>query len=444
MFHNLKLTIVISLLTFFTSCNSSSFKVQAITSQSINGILVDGYISGATVCLDYNENSLCESNEQTTLSDKNGAFSFADVDSKSFLHILAYGGVDTSTNKKFVGKLRNIVKTADVSSSNKIIVSPLTDFVATSFLNSTNRDANDLNDAKESVANILNISSSQIDLNPMTNVEVFSKAQEIQYTKLFLQLAINKYYDTNATQVQDFVVADYIKTNLIFQGFNIKNFLTATEINLEFDFPQNEKTFIIEQLKELRAELQKISQDTTLDLNNLDRYQESLRNKEDEIDKKLQESTGINIIDVVNMEVTQTSVTQSLFDKTDAVFDKQACQVNSNFNVLVSNSSSSNSGADSINAISIQSEFINDIIEETEVTLFYPTLQVSKGDTNIIAFKDRHFFVFNNAWVDNNDNTIYIQTPKDNSTLFECHRFKLDSTDVTSITGEKVYAFSDI
>jgi hypothetical protein len=59
--------------TLLIGCNNSS--EGDITPSSVSGRVADGYLSGATICLDENTNMVCDDNEPTTTSNSEGQYS---------------------------------------------------------------------------------------------------------------------------------------------------------------------------------------------------------------------------------------------------------------------------------------------------------------------------------------------------------------------------------
>lgn len=61
----------------------------ASTAQTISGKVIDGYLAGASVCLDINRNRACDSSEPSAASDEQGGFAIAYDGSPKGLHLLA-------------------------------------------------------------------------------------------------------------------------------------------------------------------------------------------------------------------------------------------------------------------------------------------------------------------------------------------------------------------
>ena len=83
--------------TFNITCTgtggSRSAAVEVEGYRSMNGVSVDGYISGAEICIDENENWLCDSGENSATSDNNGEFNIKYADG----NLLSIGGTDLDT-----------------------------------------------------------------------------------------------------------------------------------------------------------------------------------------------------------------------------------------------------------------------------------------------------------------------------------------------------------
>ena len=76
---------------------------------------------------------------------------------------------------------------------------------------------------------------------------------------------------------------------------------------------------------------------------------------------------------------------------------------------------------------------------ESEVALFYPkTLEVPKVGSTVFVVETDFSFVFDKAWIDNSESTIYIKSPIINDE-FECYRYELNTTTSDEITPVLVY-----
>lgn len=69
------------------------------------GIILDDYVKNAKICIDKNRNDKCDENEDFTLSDSEGRFSFPNEYYKEIIKypFVVEGGIDIGTNKPFKG-----------------------------------------------------------------------------------------------------------------------------------------------------------------------------------------------------------------------------------------------------------------------------------------------------------------------------------------------------
>jgi methionine-rich copper-binding protein CopC len=97
----------------------ASDKYSGVEAPHLNkqGVVVDGYISGATVFVDKNGNGVLDNNEISTVSDVQGNFSFKGVENYNGI-ITAQNGVDIATGQQQSGVL--------TAPSGSTVVNPLT------------------------------------------------------------------------------------------------------------------------------------------------------------------------------------------------------------------------------------------------------------------------------------------------------------------------------
>ena len=86
---------------FFTLCVGALAACGGSgSSSSISGRVIDGYIQGAQVCLDVNNNMSCDANEPSTTTSADGSYSFSyagDIAGKHVLAIVGIGAIDSDS-----------------------------------------------------------------------------------------------------------------------------------------------------------------------------------------------------------------------------------------------------------------------------------------------------------------------------------------------------------
>ena len=137
--------------------------------------------------------------------------------------------------------------------------------------------------------------------------------------------------------------------------------------------------------------------------------------------------------------------TSGLYDEAEADFDPQSCTTLNSYNFLVDSSLDSDSKADLINGLEINSFLdqtsISADFDKTEVRAFYPDFtSVKKNSYTTIYEPDEYYLSFDEGWLLNSDNHVYIQLPNDvNSSLLDCYSYTLDTVTKSELVRKKVY-----
>ena len=124
-----------------SSNGSSSSSTTTSTSSSpitVSGKVIDGYISGAKVCIDLNKNGKCDANEASTLSDSNGNYTLSFPPSVPNMNLIAVINATSSKDKDdggatistAGGKSYTLLAPAPSSSSSNTHITPLTTLVS--------------------------------------------------------------------------------------------------------------------------------------------------------------------------------------------------------------------------------------------------------------------------------------------------------------------------
>ena len=414
------------------------------TSSSFNGIVVDGYIKDADVCFDTNMDGVCTLDEQTTTTDTYGNYTFNMLEQNTTLvQIIASGGEDTSTDKSFSDKFVHILSYDELDENKTVIVSPINDLVAHAFNNSINTSLEDLEDAKNTIASMLGLSLEQLEQDPMLNIDIFALSQEIQHTKLLLEEICKK----NIIDVNLSIIQDEIKKQIVEFDFNIERILIVLEGKLDFSAPINEKDFVIAQANELKNTLNSLAKDTSLSIDNLNRLQKSLNLKQEEAYILIQNADINSTLNVVELNITSESLTQTIFNTTNAIYDENGCVSQDGYNELMSNAFSPELVNDSINGISLKSNYLlGDDLDGSDVILYYPSITQNLSNNIIYVFEENinYYFTYDEAWVENTEQTVYVKTPKDTQGLYSCYRYQLSSTTTNDITPTKVFSYLEL
>jgi len=210
-----------------TACvneGDDSPRLNQVIFKTINGQAIDGYISGAKVCLDINSNDICDSNEPYTTTQSDGSFSFNTTYTGNYPLIVS-GGMDMATNTSFTGTLKNIVSLNDKNTTTNI--TPITTLSTNIYQNEIKINTNyTYTQAKQTTANNLGITIAQIEADPLKDKEVFIKSQQIIQTIKVLSKSIQK------------DESDISKNNEVFNhvmkqvSFSVKEDTTSNDLNI--------------------------------------------------------------------------------------------------------------------------------------------------------------------------------------------------------------------
>ncbi len=450
MLSHIKITIIGIFSFLLVACDDSEYAALE-TGTIVNGTVVDGYIDNATVCLDINKNNICDDSEPTTNSDENGLFKFTNVilEESSFIPIIAYGGIDTATDKNFDGQLRTILDTSNISENS--IVSPLTDLVTQAFLDTDMNSSDTLNNVKTEVANIFSIPRAEIEKDPMKDITLFIKTQELQHSKDMIQKVLEKNIQEDMSIDDKRILQENIKKKLLEIEMKTADIDTMTYIftTLVYDItvPMNQIIFANGQLEEVSRILNSLLQETSLNIGKLDQLQNLIYNEQTKGIDNLVNSDSEDEIEIVKIEIPEDSIPKTIFNTDDAILDEQACLPTNSYNFI----ESSNSGliSDFTSGISLSSGYEKTTeFPDSSVKIFYPkiderllnltteTQDVYKKNNN--ATYD-YYFVFNKAWIKNENNIVYILTPQRGTIKPICYRYELNDTVKYDTEGTKVY-----
>jgi len=141
-----------------------------------------------------------------------------------------------------------------------------------------------------------------------------------------------------------------------------------------------------------------------------------------------------------SVDITPTG-SNSGFDTKDALYDENACSLDTGFNVISDSSFDPVSTADIDNGLEINSAYpYTADLEATKVALYYPTFTQELSGQFVNVYATQYYrFSFDKSWLDNSDKKIYIRPPKGDALYYGCYRFELNSLDAGTIIGTKVF-----
>ena len=323
------------------SSTTSIIDDENTTTQPITfyGVVADGYIDGATVCLDLNLNQSCDYEEPTALTNETGVYSFSDVDISDvdFFNVIASGGVDTATGENFVGELFSVVERANFSDSSIVYITPLTDLVASFFLNSSTKASATLQTALAKIAYAFSLDSSLVRINPMEYAGIFGLTQEIQQIKHLIEALALKTKAVSLTSVEMKQLRREIKFSIVSQindnaTLDYEKVLLKLEDVANLEFNEYLLAFVVEQLENIKISLDAFTQEnTSLTQENLNSYQALLEVEEAKAVSLINASTGLEALESFAVEINPFSEDNSTVSTDENVTTEESNATTLNF-----------------------------------------------------------------------------------------------------------------
>lgn len=162
-------------------------------------------------------------------------------------------------------------------------------------------------------------------------------------------------------------------------------------------------------------------------------------------DGNISESNESNVTDEEVVEGIPNDGT-SIFDTVGALEDPYGCMIGNPVNgftdkVLKDDSVDAQTTTDSEYGIGANSRFpIKDILEETQITVYYQALKPARNMKMVSIYESLYRIDIDTAWANNDVNTIYVRTPKDENDLYSCYKYDLNNIELAGTTiGVKVY-----
>jgi VCBS repeat-containing protein len=280
---------------------------------SLDGKVIDGYIKEATVCLDTNENNLCDDNEPTTTTDENGSYSLdIDIAQQGYYPLISIGGIDTATNEQFDGTLINVIDIKeDTTLLEDIQLTPLTTIGSIIYKQEIQKDSNfTIDQSKELLAQKLNIPVQDVDKDPLKDKTIFAKTQQIIQSTKLLQKSIQK--DQNNT-IKNNKSFNHIFTQISLSlqddnntQFDVKDIVSKLENtpyeNKNIKIDDSLEEFVEGYIDEIEEKSNNID-----DLKNLGKLQKGFKNYSDEAKQHIDDNTTNNLSTVLsNFKTIQT------------------------------------------------------------------------------------------------------------------------------------------
>jgi len=326
------------------------------TINQISGVVVDGYISSATVCLDLNKNLLCDKEEPATTTDKKGKYkldisSLTDTEREN-VSIISIGGYDETAKKPFDSYMRAAV----IKDTSEININPITGLV---YLKMKNNSQKEYKKASDNIAKTFNFNSKDINKDIMKNKDksAYLIGLKIQKVKDMLKtLKDKKEYmeklSNNILGEEDLIenIIDNVDMkNLNDKKTNIRDMISDIEVTSnmsEEDLGKVQQK--IERKKEILDKLEDIKFNnlsgnnlTNEELNNIYKKQiENLSLKIEKLEEIKKLTEKLNMEEILNNDLLNNDLFQSLlyidYSGIETLEDFKSLIENSNLSPIIS------------------------------------------------------------------------------------------------------------
>ena len=383
---------------------------------------MDGYISGATLCMDTNNNALCDAGEPTTTSDANGAYVFSniEVNKESVVTLIAVGGTDAVVNTPRSSELKNLL---DVTKLDALNITPISDYIAIDFAKATTKDAAAMSASTAKIAAGFGIAAADLAKSPMQDVTIFVVSQELEYMRRILEKVAGKTVDTALQNgIKDAILTQILEVG--YQNISIDRIMTILEINLTTFIDADKKAFATAEIAEIKRVFATMLAG------------DEIQNYTLEVLQKKMESTlapAIESMTYTAIALTPQDVAYSEYSKVDALYDADACLIGGVYkNSLSDSNATATFSSDAKNGINLNADV-------ESVTISYEDIPGALVGSSVVKFfDDKNYFSFDEAWASSSKND-YIQLPKDSGNKYSCYRASLNSSVVSDITLVKVF-----
>jgi len=399
------------------------------TGSSTTGTVADGYISGATVCIDKNRNYSCDEGEKTYTTDNNGNYNF-DKSEISYPHI-ASGGKNMATNEE---NNETLIKPAGETNA---MITPLTTLVA--FYMKANNAT--LSESKQVISNILGITESDITADPVKNPKIEKNVQKVmalsQLTGKNLSTIAGE-IDENTTSITDLADNNNTIINVLnyIDDLNESYFTNTDDLEQNISNQINQAQTAANNINDFNEQLITTSETKYSDFNvslNPGSYHIVFENNN--VNQVAQIDINTSDILVNNEEVNNSDDANISSVKNNNVFDDIVLNVKNESNISIPFKTVDNSGVISTNvwaavvdanytnnynhSIEINQTVINKFLLPYEVNQYYNFSTAEEGnyDVNISGILPNKLINYTVTLTDNTGKAIIDDEKVDNGIL---------------------------
>lgn len=411
----------------------------------INGVVVDGYIEGATVCVDLDHDKVCDAGEPRTTTDAEGSFAFSQIalGTDDYYRVIAFGGTNSATGNSFDEEYYGVVFTSQETQN--VTLSPLSDLAARMFFREEVLSDTTLSTTQNFIATSLNLTKTQLLQDPWSQTKTMLVAQEVaMINQIFLKLVEDIQGIAPSTIEKNFI-KDALYEQYLQDGYSaldVVHALIRIEVKLEFEITDLVmKQYIADQIDALKTKIAALFAITTFDTKDYKRIELLSNDFLDDVKNNIETNTTT----LVDVPLDYEDIVYSKFNKTNALYDENSCIVNT----LYVNSNEQNTTEaryiDAVNGITMGYDATK-VSTPSSFMLFYPDIGsvILQNDVdNQVKFENEYYFSYDSAWIQTGK-SVYLQAPSDTNSSIDCYRIKLDQLYGHLLSPQRVYRYTEL
>ena len=402
---------------------------------TITGRMVDGYISGATVCIDTNADAKCDLSEPRTATLADGSFSFAlqSLEAQKYYRVIGFGGKDSATQKDFAGEYLGVLST--YSQSSNLLLTPMNDLVARMFFRSETLSATALDFAQNAIAQSMGVNSADLNRDPMSLKNLMLASTGVESIYAVLSSVLKSHLDAQSlTSRQKSIARESMLEEFLDSGYSSfagSRAVIRMELKLGIAISNALHEFARDQIKENLLKLNNLNYPNSIE-------RDAFENVQRIFDRELALALQTNSYREINANVEL--ILHSKFDKTGALFDKNACLQNETYSNAHAQTRDAQRYIDVSNGI-IMGFVTTEENSHKSFTLFYPPLgDVTKSDV-LVRFESDYFFSYDAAWIETGK-SVYLETLSAND-VTKCYAIELNKLYGSDLRLQPVFRYTD-
>jgi hypothetical protein len=411
----------------------------------ISGVVVDGYVEGATVCIDLDHDRVCDVNEPRTTTASNGSFSFDQITlgTADFYRVIAFGGTNTATGESFSEEYHGVIATSQDSQS--FTLSALSDLATRMFFREELLSSTVLSSVQSQIAASLDLTTTQLLQDPWSETKSMLVAHEVElinqiFLKLTQEMQGSAVTSTQKNFIKNAIYEEYLASG--YSGFDTTHAITFVQEKLGLAFDDSVMNqYLEDQIDALKTKIAALFIVSDFTANEYKRIELLSGDFLDDVKTNIE----TNVTSLVDVPLDYADIVYSKFNKTNALYDENACILNTTYSNSNEQNTTEERFVDITNGITMGFDE-TEVLAPTSFMLFYPdigSVELQNDVDSQVKFEDAYYFSYDSAWI-NTGKSVYLQAPSDTNISIDCYKIILDELYGHNLTLQSVYRYTEL